>query len=148
MIDKFKRISSEKVENNLTKNVDRSIQFNLYMHIFLLKTQRLCLDKFALINKVISQTKYSRFQKYKYNIYSSKSFSFRNQSIFSATIYTIKFELKTLELKSLQLHFQINIKMLKLIIGSSPYGQILTQSFNSKRKSLRHSLSIFIVNLE
>ena len=49
----------------------------------------------------------------------SKSFS--ESTIFSATICTIKFELKTSkELKSLWSHLQIKIKTIMSIIGSVP----------------------------
>ena len=58
-----------------------------------------------------------------------KNQSNANQSIVNATIYTIKFELKSsYELKSLWLHFQSKIETLMLmIIVCCPYGQILIQ---------------------
>ena len=51
-----------------------------------------------------------------------------------------KFVLKSSwELSSPWLHLQIKIKTLMLIMGRSPYGQVVTQ--NTKRKPLRHDTS-------
>ena len=57
------------------------------------------------------------------------NYLFKHQSFFSATISTIKLELKkSEELKSAGLQLQVKIKMLILILACCPYGQTLTQS--------------------